>query len=146
MPSHFPRIEGMIIRKLFLERNAIMKKVNVYVIGGVGHGELGNYYKLLLEYKEVTKFIEGKIKEETTPNRCIITGIIKAVEILKEPVNLTIHITTPIGIKAAKKGKGVNYDLVNRLLILLNKKGCNTNFEYWHSNAEQLRNLIKDKK
>lgn len=135
-----------------------MKKVNIYSIGGVNHKKLGNYYKSLIEYNGVYKYIEGtinsnnngyrliEINKKPTSNRCIIKGIIEAVKLIKEPVKVVINTATDIGLKKAKKGAGVNFDLNKKLLDILEDKECKFELKVHKNKGEKLRSIINDKK
>ncbi|TDX44580.1 hypothetical protein [Orenia marismortui] len=110
----------------------------------MGCHEEFNYYKTLLKYNNRYKYLEGELDEgKITPNRCIITGLIKAVELLKEPVDLTIHTATPFGVKRASKGLGPNIDLVNRLLNLIETKQCKVDFNIWIGKGKELKRFIE---
>lgn len=76
---------------------------------------------------ETLTVIEGNKKYQsgegfnTSCNRMIIQGLIEAVKNLEKPSNIKIVTHALIGAKSAKKGKGVNKDLLQELFNLIDK-------------------------
>ena len=99
-------------------------------------------YKVLIEYKSHYKVIEGDLTD-TTVNRCIITGLIEAVKLLKKPYKVYVVTSTLIGIsKATRNGKGPNADVVKILLETLNQKQCDPSFIAVKGEGEKLNRHI----
>jgi len=99
-------------------------------------------YNSLLEYKSHYKAVNGDL-DDTTANRCIITGLIEAVKLLKKPCKVFLVTSTPIGIASVtRKGKGINVDILKILLEVLNEKRCEPKFIAVEGEGEMLNRYI----
>lgn len=108
-----------------------IKEVNIYTFGicKINVLKRPGSYITILEYKGHTKQVDGFI-EETTTNRTIITGMIQAVKLLKEPCKIHFYNAIQVGLKKIyRDGKYKkipmkdNGDLLNELSDLLEQGG-----------------------
>jgi hypothetical protein len=109
-----------------------MKHVTIYSDCRFNYSTREGSYFAALEYNGNIKRISGAIAgENETGNRAIIYGLIEAVKLLKEPCQLTILTSTPIGFKKTFRsptGKSRNGDLILRLAEIIFEKGCVFNY------------------
>lgn len=117
------------------------KKVKIYSIGSCNHLTRAGSYEVILEYKEKFFYMSADI-ENTTANRCIIQGLIDAVERLKEPCDVEMITSTSIGVKLASKGKGPNFDKISELFRAIMEKQCTVDFVEWLGEGDKLNSLI----
>lgn len=118
-----------------------MKTIHIYATGSCDTASRIGTAESLLEYKDRTKYLSRRL-ENTTANRCIIQGLIIAVEQIKEPCSVVLITATPVGAKQAARGKGVNVDLVLELLHTLNARDCTYAFEVWPGRGDEVRQRI----
>ena len=118
-----------------------MKTISIYSIGSCNASTRIGSAEPLLEYNGRTKYIHLQL-QDTTVNRCIIEGLIAAVAQLKEPCSVVLVTTTNIGVEKAIRGKGVNVDLVDKLIKSLQQRGCTFDFEVWEGRGEELRQRV----
>jgi hypothetical protein len=103
-----------------------MKQVTIYAGCRFDFKTRSGRYFAALEYQGKIKRISAEIKGETeTSNRIIIYGLIEAVELIKEPCELTLLTCTAVGFKSKKSP---NVDLILRLKNLIAEKGCTYSF------------------
>lgn len=117
--------------------------VKIYSTGSCDARTRVGRYTALLQYKAHFKVVNGEL-QDTTANRCIITGLIEAVKLLKKPCRVNLITSTAIGVKRVhRKGKeGVNADIVKVLLDFLNQKQCDPNFIVVEGEGDELNNFI----
>lgn len=84
-------------------------------------------WKTLTVINGVEKVMEGEALN-TTSYRMIIQGLIETVKDLEEPSNIKIVTYIPIGVKLARKGKGVNKNLLQQLFELIDLGGHQATF------------------
>lgn len=120
--------------------------VKIYSTGSCDPRTRAGRYTALLQYKSHFKVVNGDLLN-TTANRCIITGLIEAVKLLKKPCKVNLISSTALGVKRVlRKGKdGVNADIVKVLLDFLNQKQCEPNFIVVEGEGEKLNNYIFSK-
>lgn len=91
-----------------------MKEVTIYARGSVSP-EHGGRYLATLNFKGAEKWVSGRSEDEnTTAQRMMITGIIEAVKLLKEPCKLTIYAHDRFRLKKIQKAR--NPDLIQAFL------------------------------
>lgn len=115
-----------------------MKNVSIYSVGSCDTGTRIGTAESLLEYNGKTKYLNQQL-QDVTANRCIIEGLIAGVGQLKEPCYVLLVTATKIGVEKALRGKGVNADLVGRLLKDLQEQECVFDFEVWEGRGDELR-------
>lgn len=118
-----------------------MKTVSIYSVGSCDATTRLGTAESLLEYKGKTKYLYQQL-QETTANRCIIEGLIAGVGQLKEPCSVLLVTATKIGVEKAVRGKGVNADLVGRLIKDLQERECVFDFEVWEGRGDELRSKV----
>lgn len=108
-----------------------MKEVSIYVLGHCYSLEDNRrgYYELTMSYKGHKLKHIGEMYYDTTSNRMIIQGMIKGIEMLKEPCHIKFFSKASIGLSTyLKKHKGINSDLLEILVDKCNEKGCEFEF------------------
>lgn len=81
-----------------------LKKVTLYADGACTHNPGGpGGYGILLRYGKVEKTFSGAVKE-TTNNRMELTGIIKGLQLLKEPCEVTVFTDSQYVVNGINKG------------------------------------------
>ena len=118
-----------------------MKEVTIHSIGSCDTATRKGRYCVSLQYGEHVKYLSAEVSD-TTANRCIILGLVAAVEQLKEPCQVTLVTSTPIGVKKGERSKGPNGDLVKSLLQALALGGHDATFDVWAGRGEELNTLI----
>lgn len=120
--------------------------VKIYSIGSCDHRTRLGTYTALLQYKAHIKVISGDL-QNTNSIRCIITGLIEAVKLLKKPCRVNLITSTAIGVNRVlrKRKDGVNADVVKVLLDFLNQKQFDPNFIVVEGEGEKLNNYIFSK-
>ncbi len=118
-----------------------MKEVTIYSIGSCDTTTRKGRYNASLQYGEHVKYLAAEVSD-TTANRCIILGLLAAVERLKEPCLVTLVTSTPIGVRKGERAKGPNGDLVKSLLQALALGGHDANFDVWSGRGDELNALI----
>ena len=118
-----------------------MKEVTIYSTGSCDTTTREGQYRASLQYGEHVKYLSTHVSN-TTANRCIILGLLAALEQLKEPCQVTLITSTPIGTKRGQRSKGPNGDLVKSLLQAIALGGHDATFDVWSGRAEQLTALI----
>lgn len=116
-----------------------MKEVNIYV-KGIAKSMLDNKpgsYVSVLEYEGRTKILHGN-EYNTTSNRMIITGVIEAIKLLKEPCYINIYTPTKLGFKSTK----VNKDLIGIIKDLIVQDGHDYNEVVTSDYIKYLENII----
>jgi hypothetical protein len=103
-----------------------MKQVTIYAGCRFDYKTHSGRYFAALEYQSKIKKLSAEIQgEKETPNRVVIHGLIAAVELLKEPCELTLLTCTAVGFKTKKSP---NVDLILHLKNLIAEKGCTYSF------------------
>jgi ribonuclease HI len=115
-----------------------MKTISIYSVGSCDTATRLGTGESLLEYNGKTKYLYQQL-QDTTANRCIIEGLIAGVRQLKEPCSVLLVTATKIGVKKAIRGKGVNADLMGRLIKDLRERECVFDFEVWEGRGDELR-------
>ncbi|MCK6190986.1 hypothetical protein [Pseudomonas sp. EYE_354] len=118
-----------------------MKTISIYSVGSCDTTTRLGTAESLLEYNGNTKYLHQQL-QNTTVNRCIIEGLISCVDQLKEPCSVLLVTATKIGVQKALRGKGINADLVGRLIKDLQKRDCTFNFEVWEGRGDELRSKV----
>jgi len=121
-----------------------MKSIQIYVRGicDTTKPEKEGKYLSILCYNGKEKEIYGAEKK-TTSNRMVITGVIKAIKILKEPCNVTVYTHTTIGIaKYKKKSKGINKDLLSNLFETIKERNHEVEFIYTQERQSYLASKL----
>ncbi|HHY26722.1 MAG TPA: hypothetical protein GX523_08260 [Desulfitobacterium dehalogenans] len=119
--------------------------VKIYSIGSCNPQTRLGRYTALLQYKSHFKVVDGDLRD-TTANRCIITGLIEAVKLLKKPCRVNLITSTSIGVnKVIKNDKGTNADIVRILLNILAEKQCDRSFIVVQGEGEELNEFIFSK-
>ena len=95
-----------------------MKQVTIYSTGSCDTASRKGRYCVSLQYGAYVRYLTEEVTD-TTANRCIILGLLAAVERLKEPCQVTLVTSTPIGVRKGERSKGPNGDLVKSLLQAL---------------------------
>lgn len=127
--------------------NITKKNVKIYIYGKcMSHlsKKPGNY-AAMLKYKDKSKIIYG-FELNTTANRVMINGIIKAVKMLKEPCNIEFYTPTQLGFSHIinKQGDYTKKTSINGnkdILILLReilKKGGHSCKEIVNTDSKKL--------
>ncbi len=80
-----------------------MKKINIYTDGACSGNPGPGGWGAILEYGSVRKEISGG-EADTTNNRMELTAFIKALEMLKEPCDITLCSDSKYVIDALQKG------------------------------------------
>ena len=118
-----------------------MKEVTIYSTGSSDTTTRKGRYCASLQYGEHVKYLSAEVSG-TTANRCIILGLLAAVEQLNEPCQVTLVTSTPIGVKKGRRSKGPNGDLVKSLLQTIALGGHDATFDVWSGRGEELNALI----
>jgi hypothetical protein len=119
--------------------------VKIYSIGSCNPQTRLGRYTALLQYKSNFKVVDGDLTN-TTANRCIITGLIEAVKLLKKPCRVNLITSTAIGVESVtKNGKGTNAVIVRILLNTLAQKQCDPSFIVVLGEGEELNKFIFSK-
>jgi len=104
-----------------------MKKIKIYADGACSGNPGAGGYGAILIYGAHRKEIFGGEKE-TTNNRMEMTGVIKALELLKEPCDVEIFSDSRYVVDAIEKGWAVRWQKNN---WLRNKKEPALNPDLW---------------
>ena len=120
--------------------SADMKNVNIYV-RGICRSNIDKVgcYACMLEYNNHRKFIKQTLGETTTI-RAILTGMIHSISILKEPCNITMHISGHVGLN---KKKPKNKDLVDIFKSEIKKGGHKLTVFVDRKYQEELSHITK---
>jgi ribonuclease HI len=118
-----------------------MKAISIYSVGSCDAATRIGSAETLLEYNGRTKYLHQRV-QDTTANRCIIQGLIAGVALLKEPCSVLLVTATKIGVEKAIRGKGVNSDLVCKLINDLQARGCIFEFEVREGRGNELRSHV----
>lgn len=102
-----------------------MKDVNIRIVASCDTSNLERkgYYILEMQYKNVVQYSRG-IDTHTTVNKMIINAVINSIRKLKEPCNIKLYTTTPIGLSYINKNKirksvnKIELEELNNVLIL----------------------------
>ncbi|NMA83341.1 MAG: ribonuclease HI [Epulopiscium sp.] len=113
-----------------------MKEVIIYTDGACSGNPGPGGYGIVLLYNDYRREMAGG-EENTTNNRMELLGVIKGLEALREPCQVTLYSDSKYVVDAIEKGwvfkwkknnwmrnkkdKALNVDLWEQLLILLNK-------------------------
>lgn len=116
--------------------------VKVFSVGSCNPQTRLGKYNAKLVYKSRHKKIAGEITDTTT-NRCIITGIIESIKLIKKPCRVVVVTSTAVGIHTfARTGKGTNADILKELLELLDIKQCDWEFIDVPGEGEKLNKFV----
>ena len=118
-----------------------MKTVYIYSAGSCDSLSRTGTAESLLECNGKAKYLV-KQYTDTTANRCVIQGLIAGVESIKKPCSVLLVTSTPIGLKGAAQGKGINADLICTLFEALQERKCTFDFEVWSGRGEELRSKV----
>lgn len=108
-----------------------MKEVSICVLGHCYYLEDNRRgcYEVIMSYKGHKLKHTSEMYYNTTSNRMIIQGMIKGIEMLKEPCHIKFFSKASIGLSTyLKKYKGINSDLLEILVDKCNEKGCEFEF------------------
>lgn len=119
-----------------------MTLVSIYSVGSCDTATREGAAEVLLEHPAKVKHLHLQFRD-TTVNRCIIEGLIEAVRQLKKPCIVRLVTSTKIGAEKARRGKGVNVDLVRKLVNLLREKQCAFDFDVWEGRGGELRAKVE---
>jgi len=125
--------------------NENQKDINIYSVGSCDYETKSGKYSAVLEYKKNKKYITKNL-QNVTVNQCIIIGLIDAVSLIKEPCKIVAITSTEIGVSSARKGKGVNKDLVLGLLKIVSEKKSTIEFDARIGGGEDIKKIIFSKK
>ncbi len=89
-----------------------MKKINIYTDGACSNNPGPGGWGAILEYNGVKKEISGG-EADTTNNRMELTAFIRALEILKEPCEITLCSDSKYVIDGLEKGWAKNWRAKN---------------------------------
>ena len=130
---------GRILTDIINDNTDIVK---IYSTGSCNPQTGLGSYSALLQYKSHYKALHGDLVN-TTANKCIITGLIEAVKLLKKPSKVKLVTSTSIGVESAiKNGKGTNADIVKVLLKILEQKQCEAESIVIKGEGQGLNNYI----
>ncbi len=76
-------------------------------------------YRTLMYYNDKVKMLEGNI-ETNSSNRCILEGMIAAVDCIRKPTDIYLVSGCPLGFQS----RGHNRDLCEQLYMKIVMKGC----------------------
>lgn len=129
-----------------------MKKVEIFTDGACKGNPGAGGWGAILRYKEVEKEISGGEKN-TTNNRMELTAVIKALELLKEPCQVSLYTDSQYIANALTKGwakkwkangwmrnkreKALNPELWDRLLNLYDVHQIDVNWVKGHAGHPQ---------
>ncbi len=122
-----------------------MKPVTIYSTGSCDPSTRKGRYSASLQYGSHIRHLSEEVAD-TTANRCIILGLLRAVEHLKEPCLVTLVTSTPIGVGKRERAKGPNKDLLKSLLQALALGRHDASFDVWSGRGEELNALIASHK
>lgn len=125
--------------------NDTQKDIKIYSVGSCDYQTKSGKYNVVLEYRKNKKYITNDL-ENVTANQCIIKGLIDAVSLIKEPCKIVAITSTEIGVSSARKGKGVNKDLVLELLKTVSQKKSTIEFDARLGEGEKIKKIIFSKK
>lgn len=90
-----------------------MKEINLYVRGSCKNKEdMRGCYCGILEYKGREKIVKGT-SATTTSNRMMLIGVLKCLDMLKEPCVINLHVPAHLGF--TRGSKSVNKDLIREV-------------------------------
>ena len=118
-----------------------VKNVKIYCSGSYDPTKRVGRFFVALEYKGRFKYISGEIKN-TTADRCILSGFLEALHLIKEPCALTFVTATHFSFNLRGEPKGANKDLKQLFLRMLDEKQCHFEFEEWQGRGDQLKSQI----
>lgn len=130
-----------------------MKKLDIYTDGACSGNPGAGGYGVVMLYKGARKELSQGYKT-TTNNRMEVLAVIKGLEALKEPCDVTLYSDSKYVVDSITKGwvynwkkknwiksdkkKALNVDLWERLLVLLEKH--NVKFVWVKGHAENVEN------
>lgn len=98
-----------------------MKKVSIYLHGSQFPLENNRgTYEATLVYKNNRKALRGKDDNKTTSSRMMLTGLIEATKMLKEPCIINVYAPTNLGF--SRPNKSVNKDLLNEFFNICEER------------------------
>ncbi|MCL2224983.1 MAG: ribonuclease HI [Defluviitaleaceae bacterium] len=112
-----------------------MKKVKIYTDGACSGNPGPGGYGAVLIYGSHRKEISGG-EEQTTNNRMEIMGVIKGLEMLKEPCEVELYSDSRYVVDAVEKGWALRWKENN---WMRNKKEAALNTDLWEILLELLR-------
>lgn len=85
-----------------------MKKVQLYTDGACSYNPGPGGWGAILVYKDIEKEVSG-FEPETTNNRMELTAVVRGLQMLKEPCDVTIYTDSAYIYNAFEKGWIVNW-------------------------------------
>lgn len=122
-----------------------MKSVTIYSRGSCDTTTRKGFSEVILEYGKTCKYLYLEY-EDTTTNRCILSGFIHAASLLKQPCNITFVSSCALGTQKAHRGVGRNADLHKELMQIITLKECDVSFDVWVGRGDKLNEFIEHHK
>lgn len=99
--------------------------------------KLGRFFATLT-YNNQSKYVTGDLAN-TTADKCIITGVIEAVNLVREACNLSISIPTKLAFDDFGYPSESNIQIKTCLVNLIAEKKCSYAIEKWKAGGSSLR-------
>ncbi|MEM6471715.1 MAG: hypothetical protein AAF802_19295 [Planctomycetota bacterium] len=119
-----------------------MTEVTIYSSASCDWQSRNGTFFAALKTGQYAKYMGGHLSN-TTADRCIITGLIEAVHLIRVPCRLTLTTAISIGLNKQGRPRGRNQELKRLLLDLIDRKHCTHTFDVWQGGGEKLKAAIE---
>lgn len=124
-----------------LELDQSLIPVTIYATGSCNYETRFGIFFSVLQSGKHWRLLKGDL-QDTTANRCIITGITEAVGCLKEPCRVTVVTATDLGMSRPEGKNRINGDLLDSLKRLIRKNRHEIVIDVWQGGGDRLRSEI----
>lgn len=101
--------------------------------------KLGSYTAVLL-FKRKSMVLKKSNITTSSSNKCILTGVFDAVSAIKQPTNIVILSSTPLGFNTPKSK---NYNTCREIIRVLEEKKCTFALAVCQGKGYELNNFIR---
>ncbi len=115
-----------------------MKEILIYSSASCDWNTREGQFFAALEYQGKYKYLTGP-QAETTADRCILTGLLEAAHLIREPCKVKLITATRLSFNRLGQPKGSNKELKQLLLDILHQKQCMFEFDVWAGRGDRLK-------